>query len=206
MILNQNRNFDEIDEQVLEARYNETALEQLLENNILQQRFAKIANKLCAIRKHVGMEAPEDIQQEINIRIIEKIHMFRGEAKFTTWAERIAINIVIEQFKKVKKRNEFSIDDDYQNNEEIADSADSAHKIDVQLDVKLMLEKLPSKLRNAVCQHFLEGKSFRHMAETGDYNSPQTAANYVKQAIKMLRSLLKINFEDDENLRVSKIH
>lgn len=208
MTLNQNRNFDEVDEQALKARYDKTALEQLLENSILQQRFTKIANKLCAIRKHVGMEAPEDLRQEINLRIIEKIHTFRGEAKFTTWTERIAVNIFIEQFKKAKKRNEFSIDDDC-NDEEAFGFADSGDDIEMKIDIesiKTEIEKLPPKLRDAVNQHFFGEQSYRRMAESSGYKSPQTAANYVNQAIEMLRGLLKINFEDEENLRISKIH
>ncbi len=38
----------------------------------------------------------ETLTQDTFVRTWQKLHLFRGEAKFTSWLHRLAVNVVIE--------------------------------------------------------------------------------------------------------------
>ena len=42
----------------------------------------------------------EDLTQEAFLQLFRKIGTFRGEAPFSTWLHRMALNIVLVQFRK----------------------------------------------------------------------------------------------------------
>src|SRR5438045_1051119 len=52
----------------------------------------------------------EDVMQETYIRGFEKLHQFRGEAKFSTWLTRILINCALQFAGKLKGRRHLDID------------------------------------------------------------------------------------------------
>lgn len=53
----------------------------------------------------------EDITQEVFIRMLRKIHLFRHDARFTTWLTRIAINLFLERFRRKRVKNHVSLDE-----------------------------------------------------------------------------------------------
>lgn len=57
---------------------------------------------LCLRMVHNPRDA-EDLTQEVFLSVFRKIHTFRGEAKFSTWLYRIALNTVLMHFRKTKK-------------------------------------------------------------------------------------------------------
>src|ERR671921_1505843 len=46
----------------------------------------------------------EDATQEILIRVITRLSTFRGEAAFTTWVHRIAVNYLLDRSKSSAER------------------------------------------------------------------------------------------------------
>ena len=52
----------------------------------------------------------EDLAQDATLRIIDNLDHFRGESKFTTWANRIAIRLAISDLRRARYRD-FSLDD-----------------------------------------------------------------------------------------------
>lgn len=52
----------------------------------------------------------EDATQEIMIRVITRLSTYRGEAAFTTWVHRIAVNHVLDRSKSAAERLEFTFD------------------------------------------------------------------------------------------------
>ncbi|OFX13643.1 MAG: hypothetical protein A2Z18_08750 [Armatimonadetes bacterium RBG_16_58_9] len=53
----------------------------------------------------------DDIVQDVFVQAYRSIDNFRGDAAFSTWVYRIAVNMTIKQMKKIKARQAASIDD-----------------------------------------------------------------------------------------------
>jgi RNA polymerase sigma-70 factor (ECF subfamily) len=51
----------------------------------------------------------EDLAQDATLRVIDNLHNFRGESRFTTWANKIAVRLAISDLRRVRYRD-FSLD------------------------------------------------------------------------------------------------
>jgi len=60
-----------------------------------------------AFRGHrkISTENMEDFCQDSLIRILEKISSFNGQARFTTWAMKVAVNLVLSEVRKKSWEN-----------------------------------------------------------------------------------------------------
>lgn len=52
----------------------------------------------------------EDATQEILIRVMTRLSTFRGEAAFTTWVHRVAVNYLLDRKRSAAERLEFTFD------------------------------------------------------------------------------------------------
>ena len=68
-----------------------------LENN------QNIVHKVCSLYTN-NRDAHNDLFQEITIQLWKAYPKFRGEAKFSTWMYRVALNTAITLYRKSKKR------------------------------------------------------------------------------------------------------
>lgn len=64
----------------------------------------------------------DDLAQDATLRVIDNIENFRGESKFTTWANRIAVRLAISDLRRARYKD-FSLDDLTAEGELIPDSA-----------------------------------------------------------------------------------
>ena len=51
----------------------------------------------------------EDLAQDATLRVIDNLHRFRGESRFTTWATKIAIRLAISDLRRARYKD-FSLD------------------------------------------------------------------------------------------------
>lgn len=51
----------------------------------------------------------DDLAQDATVRVMNNIDMFRGESKFTTWANRIAVRLAISDLRRARYKD-FSLD------------------------------------------------------------------------------------------------
>ncbi len=62
-----------------------------------------IMHKVC--RMYCERETDrQDLEQEILIQLWKAYPSFRGDARFSTWMYRVALNVAIQDLRKVKKR------------------------------------------------------------------------------------------------------
>jgi RNA polymerase sigma-70 factor, ECF subfamily len=72
------------------------------------QAFAALFNlhkrRVYSLCLHMSKDVAEaeDMTQDAFMRVYQKLNTFRGEAKFSTWIYRIAVNTVLANFRKVK--------------------------------------------------------------------------------------------------------
>lgn len=52
----------------------------------------------------------EDLAQDATLRVIENLHSFRGDSRFTTWATKIAVRVAISDLRRARYKD-FSLDD-----------------------------------------------------------------------------------------------
>jgi len=111
----------------------------------------------------------EDIGQEVFIKLYHSLPEFRGEAKLSTYIQKIAINLTLNEIKRRKRF--FSMFAQKGNSEmheiEVADH-ESEEKRDAREVVSKALMSLDPKFRVIVAMRMLQGYSTKETAEILD--------------------------------------
>ncbi|MFA7444888.1 MAG: sigma-70 family RNA polymerase sigma factor [Flavobacteriaceae bacterium] len=161
----------------MEAHLEQIFVKQLKENQ-------NLIHKVCRIYTTSG-EEHQDLFQEITIQLWKAFPQFRGEAKFTTWAYRIALNTAITLFRKKKR----AID--------TIEFNSTTHKIDFEEynfeeeeQLKLLYKAIHQlgDIEKALVFMYLEDKDYREISETlgiSEVNA-RVKMNRVKTKLKQL--------------------
>jgi RNA polymerase sigma-70 factor (ECF subfamily) len=112
----------------------------------------------------------EDLTQEVFVQLFRKIDTFRGEAAFTTWLHRLAVNVVLMRLRK-KSRLEPPLGEGTEHGEEPDDAwgelgdpaAPLTGEID-RLDLERAMAQLPPGFKRAVVLHDVEGYGHSEIA------------------------------------------
>jgi len=62
------------------------------------------------LSSHELTRMAEDLSQDATLRVMENLDNFRGESRFTTWANKIAVRLAISDLRRARYRD-FSLDD-----------------------------------------------------------------------------------------------
>lgn len=133
-----------------------TEIVQLIEEH--QKLIYKVVNSYCKDRQE-----QEDLIQEIIFQLIKSYPTFNHQVKVTTWMYRVAFNVSISHYRKMKKRQKYlvpmpeklvKIDDtaDHQPNEELAQLQAFIHEL--------------NPLNKAILIMYLDGSSHTEIAQT----------------------------------------
>ena len=135
-----------------------------LEKSFVQllQENQNLIHKICRLYTN-GEDAHKDLFQEITIQLWKAYPQFRGDAKFTTWAYRVALNTAITLYrKKTKTINTIEFDN-------------KLHKIDQdeynyeeEEHIKLLYKAVQqlNDIEKALVFMYLEDKDYSEIAET----------------------------------------
>jgi RNA polymerase sigma-70 factor, ECF subfamily len=108
----------------------------------------------------------EDVGQEVFIKLYHSLPEFRGEAKLSTYIQRIAVNLTLNEIKRRKRF--FSMFSTKGNNEmfefEVAD-ADTQEQREASEIVSRALGSIEPKFRAVVTMRLLQGYSTKETAE-----------------------------------------
>ena len=137
----------------------------------------------------------EDIFQEVFIRVIDTMRggRYTEEGKFLPWAMRIAHNLCVDHFRKVKRTPTIRTGDDKDIFEVLNFSEDSAETTMMRRQshdrVREMLNKLPEdQLEVIILRHFAD-MSFKEIAAATDC-SINTALGRMRYGLINLRKLM----------------
>jgi RNA polymerase sigma-70 factor (ECF subfamily) len=132
----------------------------------------------------------EDIGQEVFIKLFYSLSEFRGEAKLSTYIQKIAINLTLNELKRRKRF--FSMFSQKGNNEmyefEVADH-DSQGKNEAAEIVNKALMKMDPKFRIIVTMRMLQGYSTKETAEILDLPLG-TVLSRLSRAQEQLKNIL----------------
>src|SRR5699024_9766728 len=70
-------------------------------SELLQQNYSFLINYLMKVTLH--QQIAEDLTQDTMMKSIEKIQLYNGKSKFSTWLITIATNLFIDQQRRKKR-------------------------------------------------------------------------------------------------------
>jgi RNA polymerase sigma-70 factor (ECF subfamily) len=114
-------------------------------------------------------EEARDATQETFLSAYRNLSKFRGEAKFSSWIYRIALNICNTRLRS-RPRNAVSLDEERAENgfEVAADACDLSSNIQqeqIARHVRRALQGLPAEMRQVIIMKEYEGLKFTEIAE-----------------------------------------
>lgn len=153
-----------------------------------EQRFLEafeanqnIVHKVCRIYT-TNQSDHNDLFQEITIQLWRNFSKFRGDAKFSTWMYRVALNTAISLYRKSTRKVKTSDIDDVAFKVKQHDYDDTE---EVQLKALYKAIHTLNDIDKALIFLYLEDKSFNEIAETLGISS-------VNARVKMTRAKEKL--------------
>lgn len=120
-----------------------------------------IVRKVCHLYGHNDTDK-EDLYQEIVIQLWKAFSSFRGEAKFSTWMYRIALNTAISNLRKQIKKVALSFPEFIPH--EHADTNEEKIKEEKLTEMYAAIRRL-TEVEKAIVMLYLEDKSYEEMEE-----------------------------------------
>lgn len=105
------------------------------------------------VRRMAGLDAADELTQDVFIHAWEKLGSFRGESRFGTWLYRLAINVILERGRTSTRRAFWLQDDQQALGQAPALAADGVFAIDFETAV----DRLPAGARQVFLLHDVEG-------------------------------------------------
>lgn len=155
----------------------------------LLNQHQKIIHKVCNLYLN-WQEDKEDLFQEITLQAWKAYGQFRGDAKFSTWLYRVALNTAITFFRKDKK-NDFIAS--------VADVPDYVHSTErdlIEEKTKAMYKAISalSKIDKAIVMLYLEDYSYAEISDIIGITANNIAVKMNRIKVKLREETLK-NFE-----------
>ena len=169
------------------------------EQSCFEQLIHRHKNKVFAyISLYIRDQAlAEDIFQDTFLKVIQSVKAgkYSDNGKFISWVMRIAHNLIIDHFRRIKQMNIISNDDydsDLFNSKRFAmdNVEDEMIKRQIQKDVRRMISHLPDDQREVVILRHYAGLSFKEIAEITDV-SINTALGRMRYALINMRKIMQ---------------
>jgi RNA polymerase sigma-70 factor (ECF subfamily) len=107
-------------------------------------------------RRMVGPDHANELTQDVFVRAWQKLHTFRGEARFSTWLHRLAVNLILSKRSTLAtQRTRFLADDEIL--ERLPTRSSGREHA---LDFEVAITRLPEGARMIFLLHDVEG--YRH--------------------------------------------
>jgi RNA polymerase sigma-70 factor (ECF subfamily) len=138
------------------------------------------------VRRMTAGRDADELTQDVFVRVWQKLGTFRGDASFTTWLHRLAVNVVIERFRTDAARRARLHDGDA-----IFDVLPAPPQTrDIGMDFEAALERLPDGAREIFVLHDVEGYKHHEIATLLEISAGTSKAQ-LHRARMMLRKHLK---------------
>jgi len=169
------------------------------ETSCFDQIINRHKNKVFAyISLYIRDQAlAEDLFQDTFMKVIQSVRAgkYQDNGKFISWVMRIAHNLIIDHFRRIKQMNTVSNDDyesDLFNSKKLCDSnvEDDMISKQIQKDVRKMISFLPDDQREVVILRHYAGLSFKEIADLTGV-SINTALGRMRYALINMRKFME---------------
>lgn len=144
-----------------------------------------------------NQELAEDIFQETFIKVIRSLKRgkYTENGKFISWVLRIAHNLIIDHFRKIKLKGTVSNDSsdvDIFNSQKYSEQTIEDEMINTQIlsEVKDLIQELPEDQQQVIYMRHYMGLSFKEIADQTGV-SINTALGRMRYALINLRKLIE---------------
>ncbi len=169
------------------------------EQSCFEELIHRHKNKVFAyISLYIRDQAlAEDIFQDTFLKVIQSVKAgkYSDNGKFISWVMRIAHNLIIDHFRRIKQMNVISNDNyesDLFNSKRFAEEniEDEMIKRQIQKDIRKMISSLPDDQREVVILRHYAGLSFKEIADITDV-SINTALGRMRYALINMRKTME---------------
>ena len=169
------------------------------EQSCFEQLINRHKNKVFAyISLYIRDQSlAEDIFQDTFLKVIQSVKSgkYYDNGKFISWVMRIAHNLIIDHFRRIKQMNTISNDNyesDLFNSKRFAEDniEDDMIKRQIQKDVRKMISHLPDDQREVVILRHYASLSFKEIADITDV-SINTALGRMRYALINMRKIME---------------
>jgi len=134
------------------------------------------------VRRMLGADEAAEVTQDVFVRVWQKLGTFRGDAAFSTWLHRVAVNVVLSRRAQLGARRDRFITDDTVL--ETLPARPGGRTLG--LDFESAMDRLPEGARAVFVLHDIEG--YRHAEIAGLMGvSPGTSKAQLHRARMLLR-------------------
>ena len=133
-------------------------------------------------RRMIGPRDADEVTQDVFVRAWQKLGTFRGDAAFSTWLHRLAVNVMIERRRTWAVLRERIVDDP----DALDRMALPAGRPDLSLDFEAAIDELPAGAREIFVLHDIEGYKHREIADLLDITSG-TSKRQLHRARQLMR-------------------
>ena len=131
----------------------------------LVQRHQQRVYSLC-VRVLGDADAAADVAQDTFLTVLRKIEGFRGEAAFTTWLHRVAVNACYDELRRKQRRPMLHVvADDGREHEPGPPVPDHADDVAGARDAAWALTRIPEEFRIALVLADVHDMAYEHIAQ-----------------------------------------
>lgn len=143
---------------LLAAGGDRKAFERLYRSHV--NRVLTLCTRMCGSRVR-----GEELTQDVFVRAWEKLPQFRGDAQFSTWIHRVAVNIVLTDRKNEARNRKRMVEDEPEKGETPLQKASVTPGYGDRMDITAAMAKLPPGARQIFVLHDVEGYKHEEIAE-----------------------------------------
>jgi RNA polymerase sigma-70 factor (ECF subfamily) len=135
--------------------------------------------------------AADDVVQDVFIKAYRSLPGFKGDSSFYTWIYRIAINLSLNEVRRRKLRQAFSIEqDDIHIGTEDSTPAELLEKKELQKQIQQAIARLPEKQKKVFLLRYYEELPYEEISKILNTSVGGLKANYF-HAVKKIGEYIR---------------
>jgi RNA polymerase sigma-70 factor (ECF subfamily) len=149
---------DDAADVMLAAKGDRKAFERLYRLHV--NRVFTLCTRMCGSRVR-----GEELTQDVFVRAWEKLPQFRGDAQFSTWIHRVAVNIVLTDRKNEARNRKRMVEEEPEREDTPLQKASMTPGYGDRMDITAAMETLPAGAKQIFILHDIEGYKHEEIAE-----------------------------------------
>ena len=163
-----------------------------------------------ALRMMNHSEDAKDISQEVFLKAYRNIGNFDERSQFSTWIYRITANTCIDEMRKRRGRQSFSLEEELENEEgsmqrQVADEGETPEesmlRAEQKSEILQALESLSPEHKAAVILRDIKGLSYEEIAEILELTLGTVKSRISRGRNQLKQEILKLREQDETFVR-----